>query len=158
MIIKEEQKVIYNEDVRRAMNVAYDAHKNQYDKAHYPYIAHPLHLAELCYSADEVCVALLHDVLEDSEGWDSRRLIDEGIPERIVNSVELLTRDKTTPYFEYICRLAEDPIARRVKMVDLRHNLDTTRCDISPELRTRYKKALCILEAFTMEEFRHENH
>ena len=38
--------MIYNEKIKKAMNTAYIVHKDQLDKGGYPYINHPLHLAE----------------------------------------------------------------------------------------------------------------
>ena len=52
---------------RKAMNIAYNAHMNQFDKAGVPYIYHPIHLAEQMDSETECIVALLHDVVEDTE-------------------------------------------------------------------------------------------
>ena len=52
---------------RKAMILAYDAHKNQFDKSNVPYIYHPIHLAEQMDTELECIVALLHDVVEDTE-------------------------------------------------------------------------------------------
>ena len=58
--------MIYTELVNKALNIAYEAHKNQKDKAGVPYIYHPYHLAEQMEDETQICVALLHNVVEDS--------------------------------------------------------------------------------------------
>lgn len=146
--------MIYNATVKNAMKIACAAHKGQFDKGGYPYIAHPLHLAEQMSSTEEACVALLHDVLEDSAEWTGKKLLEAGIPEHIVKSVELLTHNPSEPYFQYINRLAEDSVARKVKMADLRHNMTTARYGIPLTLYARYEKALEILEGYEQEEQR----
>jgi len=59
--------MVNTELTRKAMNIAYNAHMNQFDKAGVPYIYHPIHLAEQMNSEIECIVALLHDVVEDTE-------------------------------------------------------------------------------------------
>ena len=58
--------MIYTELVNKALNIAYEAHKNQKDKAGVLYIYHPYHLAEQMEDETQICVALLHNVVEDS--------------------------------------------------------------------------------------------
>ena len=77
--------MIYTELTKKAMQVAFDAHKNQVDKSGLPYIYHPYHLAEQMTDEVSICVALLHDVVEDtSMTFDD--LIANNIPN--VGSVE----------------------------------------------------------------------
>lgn len=146
--------MIYTDLVQKAMRIAFHAHAGQLDKGGYPYIAHPLHLAEQMDSSDETVVALLHDVIEDSD-WTAEKLLQFGIPKDLVDIVELLTRKKDEPYKTYINRLAENSLARKVKMADLRHNMSLSRCEMPNSLYERYAKALEILEAYEKEERLH---
>ena len=59
--------MIYTVNTRKAMEIAYKAHHGQVDKSGVPYIFHPIHLAEQMDTEDECIVALLHDVVEDTE-------------------------------------------------------------------------------------------
>ncbi|MGN0345993.1 MAG: GTP pyrophosphokinase [Lachnospiraceae bacterium] len=119
--------MIYTELTRRAMNLAYDAHHGQKDKCGVPYIYHPIHLAEQCKDELTTVVALLHDVVEDCPGYTFGHLQAEGIPQTALEALRLLTHEKNVPYLEYVKRIADNPIARQVKYLDLLHNLDETR-------------------------------
>lgn len=143
-----------------ALQIACTAHTTQLDKAGLPYIHHPLHLAE--QMADEVstCVALLHDVLEDT-GMDAGDLRTTGFPDEVVNAISSLTRREGETYKDYIQRLAHDPIARKVKIADLEHNSDTSRLCCLPDderkpierlIKTRYRKALEFLRSYDQQE------
>ena len=59
--------MIYNELTQKAMRISFDAHKDQTDKNGMPYIFHPIHLAEQMTDEKTICVALLHDVVEDTD-------------------------------------------------------------------------------------------
>ncbi len=111
-----------------SLDIAREAHRGQVDKAGQPYINHPcrVSLSRWCEGLEERVVALLHDVLEDSE-ITAEELIDNGIPERLVESVQCLTRQPNERYADFIERCCSDPIAARVKLADLEDNLDITR-------------------------------
>ena len=59
--------MIYTPKIKKAMIIAYNAHNGQVDKSGIPYIYHPIHLAEQMNTETECIVALLHDVVEDTE-------------------------------------------------------------------------------------------
>ena len=118
--------MFYSEMVLKAAKIASEAHVGQYDKAGYPYIMHPYHLAEGFSDEASVIVALLHDVVEDTD-WTLEALEKEGFSREVIKALSLLTHAKGVPYLEYVARIAGDPLARRVKIADLRHNLDETR-------------------------------
>ena len=111
----------------KALFIAAKAHAGQKDKAGRPYILHPLAVSAGCRSKDAKIAALLHDVLEDTDST-ANDLLTAGIPERIVHTVELLTKEKKG-YKEkkYFRRIREEETAREVKMADLRHNMDLGR-------------------------------
>lgn len=132
--------MIYTPLTRKAMTIAYHAHHGQLDKAGYPYIHHPLHVAEQMTDELACAAALLHDVVEDT----SRTLEDlgaEGIPAPVLEALALLTHQEGTPYLEYVAGLRNNPIARAVKLADLRHNSEQTRLDvITPRDQNRFQR------------------
>ena len=134
----------------RAMQIAYAAHQGQVDKAGVPYVFHPVHLAESMDDEVSCCVALLHDVVEDTDVTLEQLM--EQFPAEIVEAVRLLTHDADTDYFDYVRAIRNHPIARKVKLADLAHNSDTTRfagVEFPPErigyFRDKYTKAKAIL-------------
>lgn len=143
--------MIYTPLTHKALCIAYRAHEGQRDKAGIPYIFHPFHLAEQMPDELTTCVALLHDVVEDTP-----LTLDDlagDFPPAITNALALLTREPGTPYDDYIRTLRDDPIAATVKRADLLHNSDQSRLALSPtvdatrtRLRQKYQKALAILD------------
>lgn len=140
--------MIYTDQTRKAMQIAYRAHHGQTDKSGVPYLYHPIHLAEQMNDELTVTAALLHDVLEDSP-MTAAELRAEGISPQAVDAVVLLTRPAEMPYLDYVERIRRNPIARAVKCADLRHNCDPSRLPNPPEgwreKRDLYRKALEIL-------------
>lgn len=133
--------MIYTEATRKAMKIMYRQHKDQVDKSGVPYVFHPWHVAEQMTDEDEVICALLHDVAEDTDMTleDIRR--EGGFSDRVMEALRLLTHEDGISYHDYICRLAENPIARHVKIADLTHNMDYSRLKVvTPEDRERHKK------------------
>lgn len=142
--------MLYSDKIKKAMNLAYIKHHNQFDKAGYPYIAHLLHIAERMSDEDTTIVALLHDILEDTQVKE-KDLEELGFSKNIIEAIKLLTHKKYTPYMEYIQKLKNNDIAKKVKIQDLKHNLDTYRIDDIKETDLKriekYKKALELLES-----------
>lgn len=142
--------MIYTPMTRKAMTVAYNAHHGAQDKANVPYIFHPMHLAEQMKDELTATVALLHDVVEDTN-VTLHDLRKEGFPESVLTAVSLLTHDESVPYLDYVRRLALNPAARAVKLADLAHNSDVTRVDkVTPEDMEhleRYRAAFAILQS-----------
>ena len=118
--------MLYTALTRKAMIFAYKAHEGQLDRGGVPYVFHPYHLAEQMDSEYEICTALLHDVVEDTE-YTIEDLKTEGFPQEVTDAVSLLTREPDTDYLEYVKRLKPNVIARRVKLADLEHNSDASR-------------------------------
>lgn len=141
--------LLYTPLTKKAMQLCFAAHKNQFDKSGMPYVIHPLHLAEQMETEEEVCTALLHDVLEDA-AYTLSELRKAGIPEVVLEALRLLTRDSHTRYLDYVVRLRKNPIARRVKLADLAHNSNLDRLDhVTAQDRRRvlkYRMAQAILE------------
>ncbi|MBQ9992548.1 MAG: GTP pyrophosphokinase [Firmicutes bacterium] len=141
--------MIYTALTKKAMRIAFDAHKEQVDKTGLPYIFHPFHLAEQMTDEVTTCVALLHDVVEDTD-ITFEQLAAEGFTEEMLSALRLLTHDHSVPYIDYVREIKENPIAKAVKLADLRHNSDLSRMDIIDEKaidRTeKYKQAIELLQ------------
>lgn len=127
--------------LERAIAIALDVHRGQTDRQGRPYILHPLHVMLQMDSESEMVAAVLHDVVEDSE-MTLDDLSAEGFSTEVLNAVDLLTHDKTTmAYEDYVQRLKPDPIARKIKLADLRHNMDIRRIKkMSPHDQARLEK------------------
>lgn len=132
----------------KAYLLAKKYHKNQVDKAGNDYMEHLLAVASTVVTYDEQVVSLLHDIIEDTTCC-AIDLLRYGIPERLVTAIQALTRQPGEAYSDFILRVLKDPIARVVKLADLRHNLDSSRFtdpSLYPEsLRKRYTKAVGVL-------------
>lgn len=144
--------MIYTKLTNKAMKLAYDAHHGQLDCNGVPYIFHPYHLAEQMKDELTTCVALLHDVVEDTNATIEE--LESEFPKEVTDAVRLLTHDKSTDYFDYIRAIKANPIAKAVKLADLSHNQDESRI-IDPAAvterklkhwREKYSKARKILE------------
>ena len=141
--------MIYTNMTKKALRICFKAHINQVDKTGVPYVFHPFHLAEQMDDEESVCLALLHDVVEDTS-MTFEDLINEGFSEKIISALRLLTHLDSTPYMEYIQKIKENPLAKKVKLADLRHNSDLSRLDLSvdkiPSKLELYKIAIQYLE------------
>ncbi len=109
-----------------ALKLAMNAHDGQLDLAGAPYLLHPLAVAREMQTEDGFAAALLHDVMEDSD-YTPDDLRAAGIPRHVIEALCLLTRSKEEPYLTYVRRLGSNPLARAVKLADLRHNMDLSR-------------------------------
>lgn len=118
--------MIYTELTGKAMQVCFRAHRDQLDKGGMPYVFHPFHLAEQMTDENTVVTALLHDVVEDSN-ITLDMLKTMGFDGEIAEALRLLTRDPRISYMEYIESICANPIAKAVKIADLKHNSDLTR-------------------------------
>ena len=134
--------MLYTKLTQRAMQICFEAHRDQVDKGGMPYVFHPFHLAEQMETEEETCTALLHDVMEDT-AWTYEQLAAEGFPSSVMEALALLTHDDNTPYLDYVERLSGNRIAARVKLADLRHNSTAGRLPVIGEKeRKRMRKYL----------------
>lgn len=118
--------MIYTELTNKAMKIAYAAHHGQVDKAGLPYIFHPIHLAEAMDDEVSCCAALLHDVVEDTDVTMDE--LAQEFPEEVIAVLRLLTHEEGVPYFDYVRNIKANPIAVKIKLADIAHNCDQTRC------------------------------
>ena len=141
--------MIYTPETKKAMKLCFAAHKEQKDKSGLPYVFHPFHLAEQMTDEETTVVALLHDVMEDSP-YTFDDLKEMGFSEAVLSALRLLTHGDDTPYMDYVAAIKKNPIARAVKLADLRHNSDLSRMDEVTEKtfarREKYLAAIRLLE------------
>ncbi|MBR6726121.1 MAG: bifunctional (p)ppGpp synthetase/guanosine-3',5'-bis(diphosphate) 3'-pyrophosphohydrolase [Clostridia bacterium] len=133
--------MIYTEMTMKAMKMAYEAHLGQVDYCNIPYIYHPIHLAEQMDDELSCTVALLHDVVEDTSLTIED--IAAAFPAAVVEAVRYMTHEDGVEYYDYVRAIRENPIAKKVKLADIEHNSDMTRCvgsDLSEERIENWKK------------------
>ena len=137
--------------LERAIAIAAQAHAGQMDKANQPYVLHPLRVMLGVKSEAERITAVLHDVVEDCEGWDFQRLIGEGFSSEIIEALKSVTKIEGESYEDFVKRAAANPIGRRVKLSNLTDNSDMSRIP-SPtakdfERLERYKRAMAYIQS-----------
>ena len=110
----------------RAIELAKQHHKGQTDKVGKPYINHPLRVMNQMKSEDEKIVAVLHEIVEDTD-ISFNDLRNEGFSEEVVSAVECLTKQDGENYDSYIERISFNPLAVKIKLADLEDNRDLTR-------------------------------
>ena len=140
--------MIYTPITKKAMKLCFQAHKDQTDKSGIPYVFHPIHLAEQMTDEDTTVVALLHDVVEDTD-YTIEDLAAMGFDDRVLDAIRLMTHGEDVPYMDYVAKIKHNPIAKAVKLADLTHNSDITRLDTvddkTMERVEKYKKAIQLL-------------
>lgn len=109
-------------NLQEAIVIAVEAHKGQLRRNGTPYVLHPLRVMLSFEDEARRIVAVLHDVVEDSD-WTCARLRSAGFSPECVAAVDALTKREGEPYDEYIDRVLADPLARSVKLADLRDNM-----------------------------------
>ena len=134
---------------QEAMKLCFEAHRKQKDKSGIPYVFHPIHLAEQMETEETIIVALLHDVVEDSD-YTIEDLRKKGFSDAVLEAISLMTHADGVDYMDYVAEIKKNPIARVVKLADLRHNSDLTRLEVVDEKalkrRNTYQEAIALLE------------
>lgn len=138
-------KSLYN----RVESIAKKYHNNQTDLGNNPYMNHINSVVDAVNLIEEKIIAYLHDTLEDTD-MTMGKLRQYRVPEFIIAHVNLLTHEKEEDYFEYVRRLRHYPLAKAVKLADLKNNMDTSRLkkitEKDKERIKKYKKAYKILK------------
>jgi (p)ppGpp synthase/HD superfamily hydrolase len=107
--------------LEKAIQIAVDSHAGHKDKAGAPYILHPLRVMMAMETHEQMIVAVLHDVVEDTNTtMDDLR--QAGFPETVLEAVGLLTHKETDSYESYVRKIKPNPLAKLVKLADLRDN------------------------------------
>lgn len=134
-------------ELERAIAIAAEAHAGQTDKAGQPYILHPLRVMLGAKTHDERVVAVLHDVVEDSD-WTIQELMGEGLTEVQAAAIDSVTHREEECYTDYVERAGKNEIGRAVKILDLHNNCDLARIGAKKHDKIRkYKAALATLSA-----------
>lgn len=113
--------------VARARAIAEAAHRDQFDKAGAAYFTHPARVAAAFADPAARAVGYLHDVVEDCPGWTLDRLAAEGMPPPVIAAVDALTKRAGEDEEGYLARVLANPLAVRVKIADMRDNMDLSR-------------------------------
>lgn len=112
--------------LQKAIEVATEALKGKEDGNGRPYVEHALRVMEKMSTEEEKIVAVLHDVLEDSE-WSARDLSALGFSKTVVDGVEQLTKRRDMTYYEYIEDISCSELASKVKIAEVLDNQDVVR-------------------------------
>ena len=153
-------------NLENAIKIAVEAHTGQVDKGGNPYILHPLRVMLSLDTEEERIVGVLHDVVEDCEGWTWERLGEQCCSDEIIEALKSVSKtpeeekqfkkmddpnEKLDHYLEFIKRAKFNKIGRNVKAADIKDNLDISRIDDITESDidrlNRYKAALKMLGA-----------
>ena len=130
--------------------LAVEAHRGQVDKGGQPYILHPLRLMLHLGSEVDRIVGVLHDVVEDTH-ITQEDLKSRGYPTEVLEALDCLTKRSSEEYEDFIQRIKPNPIARRVKLLDLEDNMDVRRLPTMNEedfqRLKKYRKAWAELNA-----------
>ncbi len=112
--------------LQRAIELAVFHHANQVDKSGQPYILHPIRMMLMCSTEKERQVAIMHDLIEDTD-VTLEQLVNEGFCQTVIDCVDCLTRRKHETYSDFIERCCENQMAIKIKLLDIDDNTDATR-------------------------------
>ena len=113
--------------LHRAIEIATEAHKGQFDKSGKDYIGHPLRVMEMGKTEEEKIVGVLHDVIEDTD-WTFEALAEEGFSKDVIDALRCVTKlSENENYDDFIERVKKNPLAVAVKINDLSDNMDIRR-------------------------------
>ncbi len=134
--------------IAKAYELAENLHRGQVDKSGEPYLNHLIEVANQVSGRDAVIVALLHDAMED-QGVTTRFLMNQGFEQTIIDAIVLLTKTGHD-YDTYIRAIKSHPLARIVKLADMRHNSELSRLTTVSEKdllrREKYLRSIQLLE------------
>ena len=134
----------------KAIQIAVSAHKEQVDKSGQPYILHLIRVMDAGETEQEKICGVLHDLVEDTD-WTFEKLENEGFSEKIISALKCVTKQENEAYNVFINRIKANPLAIKVKLNDLRDNMDITRLVYITEKDTerlnKYLKAYQELKA-----------
>lgn len=138
--------------INMAIVCSFIAHGKKLDKEGAPYFCHPLNVSKKLETSEEIMVALLHDVLEDSKITELN-LKSMGFSDKVIEAVKILTRKKTQSYKSYLYQVSRNALSLKVKRADILDNLDPLRLSklsrpLQCRLRNKYEKALKLLDSF----------
>ena len=112
--------------IEKSLAIALEAHTGQVDKANQPYILHPIRVMNKMNNEIEMSAAILHDVVEDSS-LSFEQLQEKGISKEVVEILRHLTKSRKESYDEFIERVMKNKVAVKVKIEDIKDNMDINR-------------------------------
>lgn len=134
--------------LEQAIIIATNAHAGQVDKAGQPYILHPLRLMLKFQTDSEMIVAVMHDVIEDSE-ITQNDLKKSGFSDEIIEAIVCLSKKQSENYESFIRRVSKNELARKIKIEDIKDNLNLSRLneitDKDLQRAQKYHRALKML-------------
>jgi (p)ppGpp synthase/HD superfamily hydrolase len=134
--------------IQKAYELANNLHRGQVDKSGQPYIDHLIEVANQVEGKEAIMVALLHDAMED-QGVTVCFLKNQKFPDEVIKAITVLTKTEDD-YLTYINRVKENPLARVVKIADMRHNSDLSRLKFVSEKdiarKEKYLKSIQLLQ------------
>ena len=138
--------------LKRAIEIATEAHQGQFDKSGKDYIGHPLRVMGMGKTEEEKIVGVLHDVIEDTD-WTFEKLAEEGFSQEIISALRCVTKlSENENYDDFIDRVKKNPLAVAVKINDLTDNMDIRRLPyLSDKDVKRLKKYLKAYKRLTGE-------
>lgn len=126
--------------LKRAIQIAAEAHAGQVDKGGKPYILHPLRVMLAMTTDEERIVAVLHDALEDGPWPIEIALKHAQFSPAVMVALDALTKRPKEAYADFIARVKLNPLATRVKLADMRDNSDLSRIP-NPTEKDRARRA-----------------
>jgi (p)ppGpp synthase/HD superfamily hydrolase len=111
-----------NINIGTAICIAANGHLDQIDRSGKPYILHPLRVMMKMDVADEMVVAVLHDIVEDTN-WTFEELEKLGVNPSSIVALKLLTKVESDDYSDYISKISKNKLATKVKISDLEDNM-----------------------------------
>lgn len=120
--------MIYTDLTKKALKLSFQKHKDQVEKSGLPYIHHPIIVAEHMNDEETTIVALLHDVVEDTN-TTFEEIESYGFSKDVMDALKLMTHKEGVDYFDYVHEIGKNRIAREVKLKDLEHNMQISRLD-----------------------------
>jgi (p)ppGpp synthase/HD superfamily hydrolase len=113
--------------LNRSIEIATKAHEGATDKYGAPYINHVTRVMNMGETVDEKIVGILHDVIEDTH-WTFEDIEKEGFSKEVIDALKCVTKiSENEDYSEFIHRVKINPLAVKVKLNDLRDNMDIRR-------------------------------
>ena len=122
--------------LEKAIQIALEAHKEQTDKAGAPYLLHLIRVMNAGQTENEKICGILHDLVEDTP-WTFEDLRREGFSEEVIRALVCVTKQPNEPYTHFIERIKKNSLATKVKLNDLRDNMDITRLTFITEEDTQ---------------------
>ena len=136
--------------LERAIEIAARTHAGQTDKGGAPYILHPLRVMLRVAPGAQQIVAVLHDVVEDSD-VTFEDLEREGFAAEVISGLRSVTKVAGESYEDFVARAARDPVGKAVKLADLMENSDLSRIaqpsQKDLERVAKYRRAIAYLSA-----------